>query len=96
MTGDQKYEQNCNSKAPIGISRFNNTTSVGGGTEPRGTMVSDSIGPFAQVTSAEHGVSFKLPLKILPPDVQIGNIITLSIQRNPIEEQKRQGDILSI
>ena len=86
MTGDQKYEKHCSSRAPIGISRFNNTTSVGGGTEPKGTTVSDSLGPFAQVTSADHGVSFKLPLAILPPDVQIGNIITIQIQRNPILE----------
>ena len=87
LTGSY-HEATCTSKAPIGISRFNNTTALGGGPEPRGTtnslnQDSNIQGPFAQVTSADSGISFKIPLSVLPGDVQIGNIVTMTLQRNP-------------
>ena len=73
MTGSH-HELTCSSKAPIGISRFNNTTALGGGPEPLGTMNPANLdgtvqGPYAQVTSAEAGVNFNIPLAVLPGDV---------------------------
>lgn len=64
---------------PIGISRFHNTAALGGGVEPRGTQNSQNQGAYAQLTSAQEGVTFNLPLSLLPGDVQLGNIVTLTI-----------------
>mmetsp|Transcript_1016 Transcript_1016/g.1843 ORF Transcript_1016/g.1843 Transcript_1016/m.1843 type:complete len:264 (+) Transcript_1016:676-1467(+) len=52
--------------------------------------------PYAVVTSASEGVSFQLPLCLLPGDINVGNIIQLKIQRDPIKEQRRHQDILMI
>jgi len=90
-------------KTPYGISRFHNTPQIGGGPEGKGhdavgegNNTNEFKGAYAQVTSATEGVSFKIPLSILPGDLQTGNIITMTIQRNPVLEQKRHSDILSI
>lgn len=70
---------------PIGISRFHNTVSLGGGPEPIGTKnYQMSPGVQALVVNADLGISFTIPICLLPGDIHIGNIITITMQRNTI------------
>ena len=46
-------------------------------------------GVYALLINAQEGIEVKMPLAMLPGDVQLGNIVTLTIQRNQLAEQQR-------
>ena len=51
---------------------------------------------YVNLVNAEQGIQMRLPLKMLPGDVNLGNVVTMTLQRNPIAEKKRHDEILSI
>ena len=103
-TGLEKPDVQTRAKRiPYGISRFHNTNMVGCSQLKYGHKAAESNKNVqtdndvnAILINAEQGIEIKMPLKLLPADVNLGNIITMTLQRNPIAEKKRHDELLSI
>ena len=53
-------------------------------------------GSYAHLVNAQEAVEIKLPTHLLPPDLSLGNVITISLARNPLAEQQRHSEIMAI